>query len=268
MTKRRDNIYISTSTILILIILLCIIMLDIGSASAQTEEVEIVGNASGLVLLPPSSKLFNIGNLHPGDKITKTLKISNKYSRPYTLYMRAERIGEEEEENDLLNELQLTITYNGDVIYEGSATGTSEGGSITQNISLGKINPNQSYELIATISLNGPNTCNEYQGKEAQVKWIFTAQTDKKDKDKDKGKDKDKDKEKPPIITSPIEEPESPPIEEPEPPEHPIVVIEDEPIPAGPPDMPKTGEGFPYPFYIAGAAAILLGVGMIKKNEE
>lgn len=261
MTKRREKSYIPT--ILILTILLCIMLLDIGLVSAQAEDVELVGKASGLVLLPSDdSRLFNIGNLNPGDEITETLKISNKYSRPYTLYMRAERIGEEEE-FDLLKLLWLTITYKGEVIYEGLATGTSdeEGYNLTQNISLGKINPNQSYELIATISLDGPNTGNEYQGKEAQVKWIFTAQTDKKDKDKDKDKDE-------PPITPPIEEPEPPPIEEPEPPEPPIEVIEDEPIPAGPPDMPKTGEGLPYPFYIAGAVAILMGVGMIKKNEE
>jgi len=40
----------------------------------------------------------------------------------------------------------------------------------------------------------------------------------------------------------------------------------EEEIPIGAPDMPETGEGVHYPFYAAGAFAILAGIGLIKKR--
>ncbi|WP_296971781.1 LPXTG cell wall anchor domain-containing protein [Tepidanaerobacter sp. EBM-38] len=242
------------------------------------DNVELIGQSSGLVLVPEGGKLFDIGRLNPGDTIRKTLKISNSYSKPFTLYMRAERIGEEpkDDEPDLLKQLKLTITYKGEVIYKGPASGKDgESGNITSNISLGKFDPQDSRDLIAEIELPGPETGNEFQNKTAEIKWIFTAQTSGGDSGgggKDKDKDKDKDK-KPPveIEEEPIPEgkPEPPVMQPPavQQPEIPPVEVPVEEVPQGIPLMPKTGEELPYIYYTVGIVAIITGLSLsIKKK--
>lgn len=66
----------------------------------------------------------------------------------------------------------MKIDYNNNLLYSGNATGEPD---LEENISLGKINPGESKELVAEVSLDGPTTGNEYKGKKGDVNWIFTA---------------------------------------------------------------------------------------------
>lgn len=255
-----------------------------GAFSTQyalaADDVKLVGTSSGLVLEPEGEKLFDLTRLNPGDTIKRTINITNSYSKPFTLYLRAERVREEPENGapDLLKQLILTITYEDEVIYKGPASGKDgESGDMTNNISLGKFNPQDKRQLVAEITLPGPETSNEFQNTKAEIKWIFTAQTSG-DSGGGGGKDRDKDKDDEPIEPEPPVEVQEEPIPsgEPEPPSvpsepeaepvPPVVEIPDEKIPAGAPDMPETGEGLPYPYYAVGAFAILAGIGLIKKR--
>lgn len=268
-----------------LIAMLIIIGLFINSGKyvlAQAGDVELIGKAQGLVLVPEGRKLFDLGRLNPGDILKRSLKITNSYSKSFILYMRAERIGEKPEGPDLLDQLQLTVTYKGEVIYKGPASGKKgESGDLITNISLGSFDPRESRDLVAKIELPGPDTGNEFQGKTAEIKWIFTAQTsgDEEDKDKDnkdkprnrrRDKGSDRDKDEPVKLQPPVEIDEEPIIEvEPEPEVFlESIDIPDEEVPMVSPDMPKTGEDLPYSYYVVGTFALVAGIGLTLRKKS
>ena len=58
-----------------------ILLLIALPAGAQPADLELVGEAAGLVLVPADGKLFDLGNLNPGDTRQATIKIRNDYSR-------------------------------------------------------------------------------------------------------------------------------------------------------------------------------------------
>lgn len=238
------------------------------------DDVELRGDSSGLVLVPEGGKIFDLGRMNPGDAITRTLKITNNYSRPFTLYMRAERIGDEPTGADLLKQLRLTISYQGEVIYQGPATGANSGnlvgiGDISSNISLGRFVSSESRNLVATIELPGPETGNEFQNATAEVRWIFTAQTSGGGGGGGGGgKEEEEPPEEPTVEVEeepvPEGEPILPEIEIPEaaPQEAAPIEISVEEVPMGAPAMPKTGEELPYIYYVAGIAAIVAGASL------
>jgi LPXTG-motif cell wall-anchored protein len=51
------------------------------------------------------------------------------------------------------------------------------------------------------------------------------------------------------------------------PPEEPVEVPEEPPV-GELPGMPKTGEGLPYPYYLAGACAIVAGIGLLRNKSK
>lgn len=248
---------IKTCTISFLVVLLLTVCFSIVAVppALAAENVKLVGDSSGLVLVPEGGKLFDLGRLNPGDKISCTLEICNNYSEPFALYMRAERIGEKSDP-DLLEQLKLTIRYRGEIIYQGPASGKGgDIGDMTSNISLGTFDPWECRDLIATIELPGPETGNEFQGVTSEVKWIFTAQSSE-------------------IVVEPIEEEIPPPTEE----EIPVVVPStEEKVPIAPPIeekipiiskvFPRTG-GSSYPYYVIGALALLAGIGFTIKKKS
>ena len=140
-------------------------------ALAATADLELVGGAAGLVLKPAGEKLFDLGNMSPGDTRTATITVRNDYSKWYDLWVRAEDVTAEKP--SLFEVMELTVLYRGREIYRGPVAGFGGDGSIY----LGRYHPGESGELTAAVHLPGPATGNEYQGKSAGVKWIFTAQS-------------------------------------------------------------------------------------------
>ena len=134
-------------------------------------NVELEGNADGIVYIPGNEPFLEAKNMVPGDNLKRTLILSNKFNDTYEIFLRAERVTPKEE-YDLLEKLNLKIDYNNNLLYSGNATGEPD---LEGNISLGKINPGESKELVAEVSLDGPTTGNEYKGKKGDVNWIFTA---------------------------------------------------------------------------------------------
>lgn len=253
-------------------------------SQSYAEDLELIGKEIGLVVEPEKTRLFDLTNLNPGDTKTATLTIKNNYSKPFSLYMRAERMGDvpEEGEVDLFDILTITVKLRGEVIYEGPIKDFAK-----TSIYLGKFNSGSVGELIATVHLPGPETGNEYQGKAAEVKWIFIAESSYKPPDDD-----DDDDDEPVIIIPdddiPEGKPETPkeePKEEPEVSEHPEEPIEqpedeiidvpidevptDKPtVPKDKPKIPKTGEIPLQIFYISGSIMIFLGIYINSKNKK
>lgn len=239
--------------IIVTVVMTVVLLLVAAPAWAQPIDLELVGESAGLVLVPAQGKLFDLKNMNPGDTRTATIKIRNNYSRWYDLWLQAKDLTDDPDlEPGLLELLELTVTYRGEKLYQGPVAGFA--GDI---ISLGRFRPGESGNLVATVHLPGPETGNDYQGKTASLKWIFTAQTS----DDGGGDGGDKPKPKPPEeIEVP---PEEPPIGPPEIPPEPPLEVPPEPVPIGvPPVMPKTGEEAPTPFYLLGGLALLAGTQM------
>lgn len=157
-------------------------------------NVQLLGNANELVYIPDDDLFLQHPNMIPGDYIRRTLEIKNKHKYPYELFLRAERVSTKEE-YDLLDKLDLKISYEDEVIYDEAVNGEDK---LIKGISLGVFNPGQEENLIAEVKLDGASTGNEYKNKSAQIDWIFTAvrsEDERHDNDKetlDKVDNKDK----------------------------------------------------------------------------
>lgn len=258
---------------------LCLLILGLifsaFPSQSYAEDLELIGKDIGLVVEPANERLFDLRNLNPGDTKSAKITIKNNYKYPFNLYMRAERMGEAppKEEADLFDILVITVTLRGEKIYEGPIKGFA-----TSNISLGKFNSGSREDLVATVHLPGPETGNEYQGKNVDVKWIFIAESisppPPDDPDDPDEPEKPKEPEKP---EEPIEEPveEIPDEGEPEEPEEPIEEPEEEvpdigeeEEPEEKPELPKTGELPLELFYVTGSLMVLAGVFINPKNKK
>lgn len=210
-------------------------MIFINNLIYADDEMQVIGNDNGLEIIPSNEKLFDFDNLNPGDVKNGTITIRNNYESPFNIYMRQERIGEAEEV-DLLAQLILKISYEGKLLYEGSMKDFAN-----DNTLLGKLETGDIKKLDITIILPGPETGNEFQGKNVKNKWIFLAQSEKVLGDYDEDIDKDEktktddsqDKVAIPLVASATDEN---------------------------PKMPQTGEMVPYLLYGLGASSIIIGI--------
>ena len=157
--------------ILLSVSLLLIMNIQVGAVTLPPPNVQLLGDADGLVNLGEDNMFLYFDNMTPGDSVVGTIEIKNEYEYPYELFFRANRVSETEK-YDLLNKLDLKITYKDKVIYAGPTSGENK---LTDDISLGIFQPNQKELLTAEVSLDGPSTGNEYKNKTAEVNWIFTA---------------------------------------------------------------------------------------------
>lgn len=158
--------------ILVVTSLLSIITtIKVDADTIAPPNVELLGNANELVYIPDDDLFLQHPNMIPGDYIRRTLEIKNKHKYPYELFLRAERVSPKEE-YDLLDKLDLKISYKDEVIYEESVNGEDK---LIKGISLGVFNPGQEENLIAEVKLDGASTGNEYKNKSAHIDWIFTA---------------------------------------------------------------------------------------------
>lgn len=161
----------------ILLLSLGLIISFIISTNALARDklatnVTLEGNANGIVYIPGEEPFLYFSDMIPGDSIERKMKINNKEEKAYKLYMRAERVSLKEE-YDLLEKINLEISYNNEVIYNGTASGEEK---LSDNIYLGIVNPGEEYELNALAILDGKSSDNNYKNKSGEVKWIFTAE--------------------------------------------------------------------------------------------
>lgn len=265
-----------------------------GINTIYAEDLELIGNDLGLVVEPSSTRLFNLTNLNPGDTEVATVNIKNQYSLPFDLSMRAERTSPMPEEGDvdLFKQLIITVYLDGVEIYSGPMIDFA-----ISNIALGNFDPGAEIELSAEVHLPGPETGNEFQGKNVDVKWIFIAESEEEPEtpgpdpvtpDPDPGTPFE-----PPVIpftpatpVVPEEEvidediPEDiPEVEEPDEEideeipedlpevEEPEEEVVDEELAEDRPIMPRTGEISPILYYGLGSVFLLLGFGTRKKKK-
>lgn len=152
--------------------LLSIMTIQAEALHKVPPNVELLGNAEGIVYVPGDEPFLLGEDMSPGDKVTRTLEIKNKYDKAYELYLQAERVTPPEK-YDLLDIINLKISYKDEVIYDGPVSGED---GLTENIELGLFEPGDEENLTAVAELDPSATNPAYLNKTVQVNWIFTAQ--------------------------------------------------------------------------------------------
>lgn len=151
---------------------LLLIICKPGVASTfATPNVELEGNANGIVFLSGDEPFLWSDNILPGDELKRDILLKNKHDSAYKIFMRAERVTKKEE-YDLLEKIQLKVKYDGNYIYNGHVSGKN---GLENDICLGVIEPGQEKKLEAFAEFPGKEMGNEYKNKYGQVDWIFTA---------------------------------------------------------------------------------------------
>ena len=143
-----------------------------GVASTfATPNIELEGNADGIVFIQGNEPFLWSDNILPGDKLERNILLNNKHKDSYKIFMRAERINKKES-YDLLEKIELKVIYDGKCIYDGFISGQN---GLENNIYLGEVKPGEFKKLEAFAEFPGKEAGNEYKNKKAQVDWIFTA---------------------------------------------------------------------------------------------
>ena len=137
----------------------------ISAKGNQWFSISFEGGAEGLIHIGDDF-FSNFGDLMPGDKLSETIKVGNNYSQPVSLYFSADQM---EDNADILNKITLEIKNGSDLIYSGPLS------SPIDKQLLGTYSKGDTSDFTFTISLPA-DLKNDDALKEAQVKWIFSAE--------------------------------------------------------------------------------------------
>lgn len=154
---------------LILCAMILLLQLDYARAQDTAEREQYRLSISPGVL-------FELGNMHPGDTVTRVLTIVNEGDLPLFLRVRHERVDGNPlpgEPGDLYAQMTMTITCGERVIYSGPLNGLAE--PLDLSAQTGPIRPGQAHHLEVTVHLPGPETGNEFQGSTLRTRFVFHA---------------------------------------------------------------------------------------------
>ena len=105
----------------------------------------------------------------PGDVFTDSVELSNTTDRDAELFFNTEQLGLSGEQDELLRNLMLTISMDGQELYSGDLKAEDMGGAV----SLGTYAPGQTGTLDFTVSVP-KNLDNAFALRDADVRWVFT----------------------------------------------------------------------------------------------
>lgn len=231
--KIRKSFHDYIPFILIIVLITTSLLFSYGKSYA--DNFKVLGDSEGLKIIPKDTKMFDLNNLNPGDTYETEIILENKYKDCYLeIFLRTERISAKpgEGEADLFKQLKLKVYLDDELIYNGDMKDFS-----TTNTSLGTLEKNKHKKMRVVVHLPGPETGNEFQGKELTVNWIFTAQSDCPIEPEEPEEPQEPEEPEEPEEPGP-EEPEEPSEEETDKPKK-EELEEDKPII---PDLPEGGE--------------------------
>lgn len=108
----------------------------------------------------------NFNSLMPGDSVSDSVSISNKYSSPVSMYFRTESL----QEDELLELIQIQIKSGDNILYDGPLKSET----LSDNYLIGKLMNGEETKIDYTLTV--PETLtNQYAMKSTSVKWIFSA---------------------------------------------------------------------------------------------
>ena len=165
-------------------VLLLIAMLLFIASPVYAKENKLYFTESGKRMVYKSKLLdeeyFLKHDLVPGEKFTDELLIENGTKTKYTLYFKIMPREQSAEANKLLEEINMQISVDGNIIYEGKATGLNydeNGINLQEAILLGDFDPSKESKMIVETTLS-----EEYSNTDSSISsfidWQFYAQYD------------------------------------------------------------------------------------------
>ena len=87
------------------------LIMNFFSVPISAETLQVIGNNTGLEIIPSDNKFFEELNLNPGDYIEGTVTIKNNYDAAFELFLKTGRVEEEPPlgSADLFKQLQVKV---------------------------------------------------------------------------------------------------------------------------------------------------------------
>ena len=111
----------------------------------------------------------------PGEAYNDTLEIENKSRKTYRLYMQAIPVEQQKLPNELLGYIRMKVYHGSELLYNGTALGSSYEGSVRnlQNlVNLGQYKPGERKDIRVELTLD-KNTPMEYCDIYSRIDWKF-----------------------------------------------------------------------------------------------
>lgn len=114
-------------------------------------------------------------NMAPGGTYADALDIENLSGKTFTLYLKAVPLAQAANLDALLQLIHIKVTYDGAVIYDGTAAGTPGTSDLRGSIPLGEYAPGATKKITVELTLD-PSVGLEYAGLLTQIDWQFDAE--------------------------------------------------------------------------------------------
>lgn len=146
------------------------------------EKILYLSEGDGELLYTPAEPeenwFMSFLNMIPGETYTDSMVISNQSDSTYNIYMQAIIKGEQSEiAEELLEYIQMTVYYNGEILYSGTAKGEDYQNTLFDVIYLGEYLSGEEnmIEVILTLDKDTPI---EYSNILATTDWQFMVEED------------------------------------------------------------------------------------------
>ncbi|NLC51484.1 MAG: hypothetical protein GX764_04160, partial [Firmicutes bacterium] len=223
------------------------------------------------LIVSPDDLLFELENLNPGDRETRTLTLKNDGEKKLYFHVSMDWLEGDPgvgELGDLYEQLLVTLFYKGKEVYCGSMKGLDGAFAELQEPKkdyMGVLEPGESEDLKFSVYLPGPETGNEFQGSSLKTEIIIKAFCERDEEDDDEHQRRKKPRPQPEpddpedeeieiSLEPPGGEPESKPGEEADP----------EPLPKTG-ELPKTGA---FPIILNISSLMLIAAGLALRRRQ
>lgn len=149
----------------------------VGAANTELPSGFVIGDSDGIRASKDGGYMIYVTGMMPGDTLHKEVTISNleENDLPYTITMSAEPL-DQTGPLRLLEKLDVTLTLDGKVLYQGPADGHGNINMVEDALDLGVYKSGDTRTMQVDIKLDSNISAAELQDKSvAEVKWIFVA---------------------------------------------------------------------------------------------
>ena len=164
-----------TKKLVLSVLILTVVLIAAApqAAASGLPDYFLIGETTGLTVTGDGVYLIDAPELKPGDTITKQLLIRNLEPYTFRLSLRAEPM-EETGPLDLLDEVRLTLTLDGHLLYDGRVRGDEGVNMILTPLDLG-LYPSGAYRTLDIVLTVDSSMSLHYESSEAFFRWIFHA---------------------------------------------------------------------------------------------